>query len=89
MIEVDDVRSEASEGLVSGAQESLRPAVDGPDAVDAGHPALGRQDDLLAMRAEHAPDELLVATESIQRRGVEEHHSSVHGREEQPGCVVR
>ncbi len=52
-------------------------------AADTGHPAFAREDDLVTVRREHPPEQLLVGSEAVERGGVEQPHPRLHRREQQ------
>jgi len=87
VIKIDHVRLQPSQTLVAGALDRCRSAVDHTLAVDARHAALAREHDLAAMRTQHTPEQFLVATEAIERRGVEVGHAG--GQRCQQHCLGR
>ena len=92
LVERDRVDTQPAGGVLGGLPEPGRVAVDPPVRAVAGHPALGRHDDLagVAVRRQGARDQLLVVAERavvgvVDVRGVDQRHpgveSGVDGRD--------
>src|SRR5690606_13655983 len=89
VIEIDAIGAQPAQRLFARSLERFRAAIDRALAVHAGHPALARQEDALAKRREHLADELFVAAEAVERRGIEVIDAEVERRLEQRARGLR
>ena len=79
VVQVDDVRLQAPQGVLDVLPQLFRTAVDGAHAVLAAHAALAYQEHLVPVRFQERPHQLLVAAEAVQGGAVEMGDAQVQG----------